>query len=41
MFEICKNATFNDSIQANSQALISGQFSADEFIETIEDDTAE
>jgi raffinose/stachyose/melibiose transport system substrate-binding protein len=35
------NATFNDSIQANSQALISGQFSADEFIETIEDDTAE
>jgi raffinose/stachyose/melibiose transport system substrate-binding protein len=35
------NATFNDSIQANSQALISGEFSADDFIETIEDDTAE
>nr|WP_027870289.1 extracellular solute-binding protein [[Eubacterium] cellulosolvens] len=35
------NATFNDSIQANSQALISGEFSADDFISTIKDDTEE
>lgn len=35
------NATFNDSIQANSQALISGEYSADEFVKYVKEDTAE
>ncbi len=33
------NATFNESIQANSQALISGEYSADEFVNMILEDT--
>lgn len=31
------NSTFNDAIQSESQGLVSGQFSADEFIQDIED----
>ena len=35
------NATFNDSIQANTQALISGEYSADDFTKMVLEDTAE
>ena len=31
------NSTFNDAIQSESQGLVSGQFSADEFIQDIQD----
>ena len=31
------NSTFNDAIQSESQGLVSGQFTADEFIQDIED----
>ena len=31
------NSTFNDGIQSESQGLVSGQFTADEFIEDMED----
>ena len=31
------NSTFNDAIQSESQGLVSGQFTADEFIENIQD----
>ncbi|MCR5771465.1 MAG: extracellular solute-binding protein [Butyrivibrio sp.] len=31
------NSTFNDAIQAESQGLVSGQFTADEFVENIQD----
>ena len=31
------NSTFNDGIQSESQGLVSGQFSADEFIEDLQD----
>ncbi|MBO5623911.1 MAG: sugar ABC transporter substrate-binding protein, partial [Butyrivibrio sp.] len=31
------NSTFNDGIQSESQGLVSGQFTADEFIQDLED----
>jgi len=31
------NSTFNDAIQSESQGLVSGQFTAEEFIENIQD----